>query len=120
MIFPSFLPLLYFLDQTLMLFRCFVVIDTDQQQIAGIVLERTAVPLFLYLRQRTGCTLVPLEFDHDRRFVQVQLAWDKANISKAFSGRQFSHNRVILARIVKGQIDRTAERIFSSEISSCA
>lgn len=55
MIFPSFLPLLYFLDQTLMLFRCFVVIDTDQQQIAGIVLERTAVPLFLYLRQRTDC-----------------------------------------------------------------
>lgn len=41
---------LCFLDQTLMFFRRFIVIDADQQQIPGIVLEHISVPFFLDLR----------------------------------------------------------------------
>ena len=89
-----------------------IVVNAYEQQIALVFFQCVAVLLLLDLRQCARRALIPFQFDYRRWFIQMQLSRDKANICKALAGRQFTHDSVILARIIERQIDGAAERIL--------
>ena len=77
-----------------------------------IVFQCLYILFFFYLRDRTAGSFVPFQFDDCCRFVCVQFSWDEADVSKAFSGWQFSDDGIVFSCKVEGKIDGSAQRVF--------
>ena len=79
-----------------MLFCSAIVIDTYKKHRISGTLSGAEVSTFLNLRDGRRGTLIPFEFNYERRVcVGKGLFWDKNEICEPFSGGHFSNRFVI-------------------------
>jgi hypothetical protein len=83
--------------------------DSCQKKISAIVFERICIVSVFDLCNCTGCGFIPFEFDNYCGFVQMQIPWNKADVSKFFSAWEFADDRIVFPCVIECKVDCTAE-----------
>ena len=90
----------------------FIIVDTDQKNVASITLESGRIIPGTDLVQRSVGGHFPFELDHENWKFEV-LLWQIDNIGISGTGRQFFKEREVVICAEKSPFDRAAETLLA-------
>ena len=92
-------------------FGLFVVVDADEEEVAGIVGELGWIVLALDLVDGSVGILVVFQLDDQGRGRNV-LAGDEHHVGKALAGGQLAKDDVIVFCVIVGNADHAGQRVL--------
>ena len=97
---------------TFSLFGILIIVDTNQKNVAAIVLESGRVITGTDLIQCSVDGHIPFEFDHENGEFCI-LFWQIDNISIPSAAWEFFKEREVVIRAEKSPLDRAAETLLA-------
>ena len=88
-----------------------VIIDTDKQKAVSILCHPVRILFTTYLVYGRVSILVAFKFKDDGRRINI-FSWNKYNIGKTFTCRQFAVHHIVVLCIIVSNTQYASQRIF--------